>query len=431
MSFYISLKDKWRYLIGDPSSFSLENRIYNGFCLVCLLAIAINIPINIFYLDFAVSAFLLVILFIILAYLYYLARIRKKFNVSIIATGILILVVFPFNYLYNAGIAGPTLITFLLALFFLLAISPKSQYHIWYGANLLIVISLLLIEFFNPDSIKVTYPDRISLFIDNGSTYLILSFLLYFGVSFIKNNYVKARISAEEKAISLNKLNDEKTKLFSIISHDLRAPLGTIQQYLEFLLDLDLTDTERNKLKKELLIITKNTQEMLTNLLSWSTSQMNGTDIAIGPMNVLQTLSPTLELHKIIADKKGLTLIYDINESIKVKANPEMLQLVIRNLLNNAIKFTPKGGKINVKAFKEENNCLISIKDTGYGISEARQSNIFDLTSKSTTGTENEKGVGLGLVLCKDFIQAQNGRIWVKSIEGKGSTFTISIPSDI
>ncbi|SDM22065.1 Histidine kinase-, DNA gyrase B-, and HSP90-like ATPase [Daejeonella rubra] len=116
-----------------------------------------------------------------------------------------------------------------------------------------------------------------------------------------------------------------------------------------------------------------------------------------------------------------------MNESIIVLADKDMLQLVIRNLLNNAVKFTAVGGKISIRSTVENNNCIITVTDNGRGIPYDMQADLFSMKVKSTYGTRNEKGVGLGLALCKEFAEIQNGKIWFESVPGKGTTFYISM----
>jgi two-component system sensor histidine kinase/response regulator len=155
---------------------------------------------------------------------------------------------------------------------------------------------------------------------------------------------------------------------------------------------------------------------------------MDGGTARLQAVKLSTYLDETTELFEAIALKKDITLTQIADESIIIKADPDMLQLVIRNLLNNAVKFTPNCGKIELKAVISDANCIISITDNGIGIPLGKQGEIFSLNVTSTTGTHNEKGTGLGLVLCKDYTELQGGRIWFTSVVGQGSTFYISLP---
>ncbi len=135
-------------------------------------------------------------------------------------------------------------------------------------------------------------------------------------------------------------------------------------------------------------------------------------------------------MEKTHASKKDISLSYTIPHQLKVIADVDMLQLVVRNLLSNAIKFTPQGGIITLDAKLVEKECKITVSDNGKGITQNKQEKIFSIKAEPSYGTNNEKGVGLGLVLCKEFIEQQGGRIGFESTEGMGSTFFIFIPSN-
>ncbi|MBO9572987.1 MAG: HAMP domain-containing histidine kinase, partial [Chitinophagaceae bacterium] len=144
--------------------------------------------------------------------------------------------------------------------------------------------------------------------------------------------------------------------------------------------------------------------------------------------NLFDTLMQTLEIGKTLAAKKAITLNYQIDAGTVVKADTDMLQLVVRNLIHNSIKFTPRGGVINIDTQLVNDKCRISVRDNGTGIPQDKADTLFLMTSGSTFGTNNEKGVGLGLPLCKEFMERQGGSIDFESTPGQGSHFFIFIP---
>jgi two-component system sensor histidine kinase/response regulator len=249
-----------------------------------------------------------------------------------------------------------------------------------------------------------------------------------FGFYIIRSNYESERKSAEQKTAMMRLLNEEKNKLFSIISHDLRAPLGNIQSYLELLTEIDISEEERNKIQADLLQSTRNTLDLLNNVLSWSKSQMQGLKFKLTPLNVYELLSPQLLLFIGIAGSKNIRVEISIDPKLQVMANGDMLQLIVRNLVNNAIKFTARGGRIIISAQQRETCCQLMVKDSGKGSPVKLTTDIFYLNSGSNAGTANEKGVGLGLVLCKEFTEAQNGRIWFNCDSVSGSSFFVEVP---
>ena len=228
---------------------------------------------------------------------------------------------------------------------------------------------------------------------------------------------------------ALREANDSKTKLLSILSHDLRSPLNSIQTFLEILVDFDLEEDERKAIKLNLLKETKSTQNMLFNLLSWTKAQMEG-GVKVNPVAVsyYEVMDLCIEVQRSAATEKSIALHNDIDRELMILADLDMLKLVIRNLLNNAIKFTKPGGRISVSSERTETHGVLIITDDGIGIDESKAAHLFTMNSVSTYGTNNEKGVGLGLLLCKEFTEMQGGQISLKSNPGEGTSFYLHFP---
>jgi signal transduction histidine kinase len=246
--------------------------------------------------------------------------------------------------------------------------------------------------------------------------------------SFIRNSYYSEREATAQKNSALEISNNTKNKLLSILAHDLKEPLVSIQGYLELLTEYKLEESERLNMEKQLLSRTKDTAFMLSNVLSWTKSQMDAVQISLTSLPLKQTLASTLDVLEAIAKEKGIELQCDIKDEHCVLGDPDMLQLVVRNLIINAIKFTFPGGDITVSAEKDGANCLIKVKDTGSGIPATQQPSIFSPALKPTFGTGNERGAGLGLMLCKEFTELQGGSISFESELNVGSTFMVSMP---
>ncbi len=434
MHFISKLKRIRVKLIGNAGTFSLEARIYHSICIVAFLALAYNVPFNYFVglPKVALISFAAIVGF---AWLYYVSRIRKRFTYSVIGMGILGNVFFACVYFLNSGIDGPTLILFALFFYLLSSTAPRNQQWIWLVVNLAVVTCIAIIQYLYPSWVPASYPNPFSRFTDTISAYVVVILSLFFSLKYLRQNYEMEKRSAinraldiELKNIQLERVNGEKNKLFSIVAHDLRSPLASIQSYLELLTAYPLKEEEKKEIELKLLALTKNTSNMMANLLSWSKSQLEGAKVNIQPLELLKTLREILKIELSIAREKKISLTYHIDEHIYVKADANMLKLVIRNLISNAIKFTPMGGNIQIIAVTQNHDCLITIADSGTGINEADQKHVFSLKAKSTFGTNNEKGVGLGLILCKEFIELQNGSIDFISTVGKGTIFTISIP---
>ncbi|MCY1636181.1 tetratricopeptide repeat-containing sensor histidine kinase [Marinifilum sp. D737] len=224
--------------------------------------------------------------------------------------------------------------------------------------------------------------------------------------------------------------NQTKNKLFQIISHDLRSPLASvsgISHLIQILLkqgryhELDETSQDLNECVTRVLNLTDN-------LLSWSLNQSGKLPFTPVVIPVKNLLSGILKIYKAGAQQKNILLELSISQNLFVYADRPMLETVVRNLLNNALKFTPEGGLIVLGAEMKEDYTEIYIEDNGVGISDEAISHIFELDTTSS-GTRGEKGNGLGLILCKDFIERNHGKIWVESREGHGTTFRFTVPN--
>lgn len=435
------LKRLGQKLIGENESFSFGNRAFNAVCAVSVFALAITTPVNV-YVGLYTLSIIDTVVFIILGILYYNGRVKKKFHSGIMVYAIFSYVLLIATYYYDSGIDGPTIFAFFLSLHFIIALVPRKQYRIWLFLHLSIVLSLLYLEYSIPGFIRNAYQSRSDRFLDIATTFVAILIATYTITNYMRRNIISQRKSALEKAEAIAKQNEqitaqkqeleqsneEKNKLFSIIAHDLRSPLNSIQSFLELLSEHQLEQNEKLLIERELLALTKNTSDMLFNLLSWSKAQMDGVTVKKASINVQETLSKTLDIQSTIAHKKTINLVNAIDQHTCIVADRDMLQLVVRNLVNNAIKFTPEGGEIIVSSEVANNELILAVKDNGIGVSFEMQDGLFSLRTKSTFGTNNEKGVGLGLVLCKEFTELQGGKIWFQSTPKIGTAFYISMP---
>jgi PAS domain S-box-containing protein len=248
-----------------------------------------------------------------------------------------------------------------------------------------------------------------------------------------RNLAIQALKESEKK---LKESNKTKDIFFSIIAHDLRSPFNTMLGFSKLLSDNydDYSEEEKKKFINIIYTGIKDTFNLLENLLLWSRSQRGKIEFNPERINLFLLTNKMIKLLKQQANVKSITIYNKINEYYFVNADQNMLSTIIRNLLSNAVKFTGKGGVITLSSatsIKDGKNFIeVSVNDSGVGISEEAQSKLFVLSEiRSTRGTENEKGSGLGLILCKEFVEKHGGDIRVSSKEGKGSTFTFSIPA--
>lgn len=227
----------------------------------------------------------------------------------------------------------------------------------------------------------------------------------------------------------LQKSNEMKDKLFSVIGHDLRGPIGNIPVMLELLDDTTLTAEERQYLVQSLIVHTKASTETLDKLLYWGQAQIKGLGIKPTVFTVGDALQSNITLINITAQQKQINIINNIPGDTTIFADPSHFDFLIRNLLSNAVKFTHNGGSVSLDANAKQKPgyILFSVKDSGIGISSERQKIIFKPFASSTRGTADEKGTSIGLMLCKEFVNENGGDIWVESEEGKGATFFFTL----
>lgn len=270
----------------------------------------------------------------------------------------------------------------------------------------------------------------------------ILALLLLLLVFFISKKYldkIKSNLLLEEKnrqiehsEKELHILNASKNKFFSIIAHDLKNPIHTIMGY-SYLLSHShdqYSEKERRTFAIDIYQSTNNIFRLLENLLEWSKSQTGRLNFTPIEIELGRTLENSISVLRPMAEIKKIQLSFSCNDDLKIFADPHMIETVLRNLINNAIKFTPENGTINLTVAQIENEVLINVYDSGVGLSEEDVQNLFLIDSKvKRKGTNNEDGSGLGLILCKEFVDKNNGRLWVESTPGKGSLFCFTIPA--
>ena len=230
----------------------------------------------------------------------------------------------------------------------------------------------------------------------------------------------------------LLKLNSEKDKFFSIIAHDLRSPFHSFLGLTEIMAEElpSLTMEEILEIATSMRSSAINLFHLLENLLHWAKMQQGLIPFNPEVIQLLPIVYESIALETEHARKKEIEIVYEIPDDIEVFADSNMLQAVIRNLFSNAVKFTPKGGKISLSTkITEDKSIEISIENSGIGMSSVIVDNLFRFDVKTNKkGTDSEPRTGLGLLLCKEFVEKQGGKIWVESEEGKGSVFHFIIP---
>lgn len=263
---------------------------------------------------------------------------------------------------------------------------------------------------------------KIMFWIISGITALMLILAVYFFK--IRNlNLLMNKANTE-----LTESNDVKDKLFSIIGHDLKAPLASILNLLGLANRGWLSDEERSLMLNKLELQCNATLDTLNLLLHWGQMQLKGIMIHQSYVSPEKKINRNVLLLKEMASHKSISIEQDIEPGLQVFCDADHLDFLVRNILSNAIKFTPFGGTIYISARTyQDNQVICQFRDSGIGIEPSRLASIFSVNNVSTMGTNNEKGTSLGLVMCKEFISANGGNIWVESVVGEGSEFFFTL----
>ncbi len=236
--------------------------------------------------------------------------------------------------------------------------------------------------------------------------------------------------TTNDRLHELNRMND---RIFSIIAHDIKNPLGTIQGFIE-LLTLHHRKIDENKREEYFEYIRQSVQKLLSlieNLLLWSSSQLKGRGANPVPFNLTEPVMENIDLVREQAAKKNISISFSPLEEYGVVADRNMISAVVRNILSNAVKFCKQGGEISITLRKDNDSVVCSITDQGAGMDEETKSLLFDPDKKKIrTGTGGETGSGLGLLICKEFIEQNQGSIWAESTPGAGTTFFFRIPAE-
>lgn len=235
----------------------------------------------------------------------------------------------------------------------------------------------------------------------------------------------------EQRTGKLIEIVSTNGKFLSIIAHDLRSPFSSIIGILD-LLKMSLKEFNKAEVEEYVDIVynsANNTLILLDNLLVWAVSQNKEKNFKPVKINLYDLLREEIENLRNLAEQKQITIMHSVGSDLNVTADLQMVKTVLRNLISNAIKYTGTNGEISINAKEDNQYVEVAIKDNGTGISPEIRKKLFKIDSlQSTPGTNNEKGTGLGLLLCKEFVELHGGSIWVESEAGKGSRFAFTLP---
>lgn len=253
---------------------------------------------------------------------------------------------------------------------------------------------------------------------------LISLYLLY--RSYIQKQRINDKLEARQQ--ELQELSNVKDKMLAILTHDLRSPMASIKGMLYLLRETNLSEQEVQERAADLELAIDQNISMMDNLLAWAREQMSGMKLDLESVNAADITNDIIENYSLQAQSKGIRLLNEVEDGLDVQADRNLLNLILRNLVSNAIKFSESGDSITISTREADGKVVFEVKDTGIGIHESEQDELFLFNGDSRRGTENEKGTGLGLQLCKEFVEKQGGQINMESTQGEGTTFIFELP---
>ncbi len=244
----------------------------------------------------------------------------------------------------------------------------------------------------------------------------------------LKNNNLSDTLTTlYSQSNEIERINNINTRLLSILAHDLKNPLGVIQQVTDMYLAGQISSDDMNEIFTELKKNVKNALDMLNEVLQWGTAQVEGRATDFQEFNIYDLIEQKQESYYLLLKSKGNKLVNLCEKELNFKADLNMMRFILRNLIMNANKFT-KDGTISVQSFDSDDFVEIVVSDTGVGMKPSQIGRLFQWeTRQSLDGTSGEKGTGLGLLICNEFIHKQRGKIWVESSLGNGSKFHFTI----
>jgi Signal transduction histidine kinase len=239
----------------------------------------------------------------------------------------------------------------------------------------------------------------------------------------------KQKAEIEQKAKELDELNSLKNKLFSVISHDMKTPMYALRNLFRSMQQMDMSGKEIKAIIPDVVNDLNYTTGLMENLLHWVKNQMHSARVFPDELDLGEVTDEAIHIHQLQAATKKITVIPQVEGSARVVADRDMITLVFRNLLSNAIKYTPERGSIIIRLIHEPPCCRVCVIDTGIGMDQDTLARIRENSYYSTDGTASESGTGLGLMLCRDFLAKNGGKLLIESEPGKGSVFSFTLPS--
>ena len=426
----------WNQIIGSKSEFSLQNRALHAIIAIGSIFISFLFFVNLFFGNSYVALFLGIVL-LLAPLVYFLSRIQRQHTLAAGLLGFVVIGIFVTSFLLKSGTEGPAL--FLLPIFYFIIIGfvPKKVRNYFLLFYVFLGTSLIIWEYVNPEIFLFNYLSREILFQDIVATVITRLVLTHVITTFVLNTFsseheslLKASRKIEEQNEQLQALNDEKNRLLGIMSHDLRGSLGALQGLTDLMTKYALSEEEKDDVMTKIQMQTRQSRNLLDNMLFWAKNQIIGTKTIKKSIFLEPLIKEMHTSHKILAGQKGVSIYSNCDSNLVTVTDLDYLHLILRNLVQNAVKFTPPNGSVHIMVTQENKNDIqIVIKDSGVGFETSYLTKIGGSRLESTIGTSGEKGTGLGLLLVYEYIELLGAKIECNSVIDMGTTFKITLPA--
>jgi len=418
------------FVFADEENFPLEHRLVLSASIFGILFSLVGSLLNFLLSTSVIADIVPIFLSLVVLILYYFIRFRKIYKPVNFPVTSLSIIGISIIWIFNGGINGSNVMPALVILILGLLIVRENEKIYVLVLFLVSNISIFLIQFFRPDLIT-NFTSETDRWIDHLITLICSSIMIYFIMRFVYDNYNSERLKALESKRKLIQLNADKDRFIFILAHDLRSPFNNLLGFSEELKE-NLHNLDKDQIESYVNTINtsaNNTYNLLEDLLTWEKAMQGAVPFNPEKLNLGELCRDVLENIKPFSDAKNITVNSCVGDRMIVYAEGYMLKTVLRNLVSNAVKFTNTGGLVQITAEADNSDITISVSDNGVGMTSERIEKLFDISQCQTTvGTAKERGTGLGLLICKEFVQKHGGRIRVESESGKGSNFRFTLP---
>lgn len=401
-------------IVGKQGDFSIQERGFNLILFSITIAGLFNFCVKEIQ-GTSVAPEVLVIIVLLVFTLYLLARFGRYFEVTWRIFAALSYVFLGLIFMIRGELDGPVILLFFLVLAALMGVTPKRMQVVWLVAHTLVFVSMVALaySFELPRESSLDLPGAYA--IDLITTFFLMVVIAYVVAVRIRQWNIERVSSAVAKHVEdkagLIEENKHLNRLFSVVSHDVRSPLNSISGYLELLKHATLEPQAELKLRNDLLLLTRSTSLMLDQMLIWSRTQVDGYRPQIEELYSQDVLKEPLSILRPIGEFKAIQIDVECTLDTPISTDPMLFSSIVRNLLHNAIKFSPKNSQISLRLYEDKTSVILEVVDQGVGLSAFEMERILSYNGPSSKGTLGETGMGVGMRICYEFSLLLNGRI--------------------